>query len=145
MSSSNDQSALPGPYAVGPRAAEAAHTQAMLPVDMAHLRDMTGDDEAELHELVMLYLEQMTAELARLDAALAAHDATGVHRCAHICAGASASCGMSAVINPLRALERVGADGQLAAATDLRLEVELGLGRLKFFLARRLNAPHLCP
>jgi HPt (histidine-containing phosphotransfer) domain-containing protein len=70
------------------------------PVDLERLREIVGDDEQGMQELVALYLQQTAADLVKLQAALAGESARDVERLAHSCAGASASCGM-VVITPL--------------------------------------------
>ncbi len=51
-----------------------------------------------------------------MKSAIAVKAADEVNRIAHSCAGSSETMGMKAISEPLRALERMGAEGQLVDA-----------------------------
>jgi HPt (histidine-containing phosphotransfer) domain-containing protein len=89
------------------------------PVDMARLLDFTDGTAENLRELVMLYLDQTTEQLAKLQAAVDSRNAPEVRRIAHSCAGASATCGMRHLVPLLRELERQGFENKLTTAPEL--------------------------
>ena len=105
------------------------------PVDMAHLHEAMGD---ELFEILDIYLVQMSENLVRLTAAIEAGNAPELDLIAHNCAGTSANCGMVAVVQPLRELERMGREGSLAGAEALVRQVVSEFHRVKVFLRNNL-------
>jgi HPt (histidine-containing phosphotransfer) domain-containing protein len=87
------------------------------PVDFDLLYEAIGNDPEELREILHLYLTQMSRNLGELDKAILDGDFGAVELIAHNCAGTSANCGVSAVVAPMRELERMGRDKQLAEAS----------------------------
>jgi HPt (histidine-containing phosphotransfer) domain-containing protein len=71
-------------------------------------------------------------------AAIAAGNASEVDLIAHNCAGTSANCGMVAVVQPLRELERMGREGCLDGAKALGRQVFSEFERVKVFLKDNL-------
>jgi CheY-like chemotaxis protein len=88
--------------------ARTAAADSAAPVDVARLHDVMGDTEEEYSIILDEYLRQMTDSLQRLDVAVGAHDYQALESIAHNCAGTSATCGMTAVVAPLRELESAG-------------------------------------
>jgi PAS domain S-box-containing protein len=80
------------------------------PVDLERLHEAMGED---LFDILEIYCSQMSENLDKLGTAIAAGDAGTVNLIAHNCAGTSANCGMVAVVEPLRALEKAGREGCL--------------------------------
>jgi two-component system sensor histidine kinase/response regulator len=109
------------------------------PVDLERLYLAMGDKPEELQETLEIYLEQMEDSLKRLTAAITAGDASEIDLIAHDCAGVSANCGMTAVVAPLRELERMGREGQLTGAAWQGAEVEREFRRTKIFLQKQLT------
>jgi CheY-like chemotaxis protein/HPt (histidine-containing phosphotransfer) domain-containing protein len=101
------------------------------PVDMARLREAMGD---ELFDILDIYLAQMSENLEKLTAAIEDGNAGELDSIAHNCAGTSANCGMVAVVQPLRELERMGREGSLAGAEALGRQVVSEFQRVKVFL-----------
>jgi HPt (histidine-containing phosphotransfer) domain-containing protein len=81
----------------------------------------------------------MSESVERLIAAIESGDAGKVDSIAHDCAGVSANCGMTALVGPLRELERMGRDGQLAGAASLCARVGKELERVRLFLLESLT------
>ncbi len=106
---------------------------------MEQLIEAAGGDEELMQELVQLFLHQMTEDVEKLDAALAENSADEVKRIAHSGVGGSATCGMTALFTPLRELERMGGEGQLADAGPLVVQARDELARTKLFLRERLE------
>jgi HPt (histidine-containing phosphotransfer) domain-containing protein len=98
-----------------------------------------GDDPDEVADIIGVYLEQMSASLARLAAAVESGDAVEVESIAHNCVGVSATCGMSAVVGPLRELERMGREKQLAGAGRIGAQVGREYERVRLFLQERFG------
>ena len=109
------------------------------PVDMERLRLAMGEDSEEVSDILCVYLEQMSESLERLNAAIKSGDAGQVDLIAHNCAGVSANCGMVAVMGPLRELERVGRDGQLAGAANMCARVGAEFERVRVFLRESME------
>lgn len=109
------------------------------PVNLEQLLDVSGSDELVLRELVELFLAQTTEGLARLRCAVEAGDAATVYTVAHSCAGGSATCGMTAVVAPLRALEARGYEGRLEGAGLSLARAERQFARVKGFLQENMS------
>jgi HPt (histidine-containing phosphotransfer) domain-containing protein len=109
------------------------------PVDLKRLHQAMGDDPDEVADIIGVYLEQMSASLARLVAAVESGDADEVESIAHNCVGVSATCGMSAVVGPLRELERMGREKQLAGAGRVGAQVGREYERVRLFLQERFG------
>jgi CheY-like chemotaxis protein len=108
------------------------------PVDMDRLNDFTSGNLDDLRDLVNLYLKQTSEQVEQLLAAVQSGSAPDVRRLAHSCAGASATCGMKAIVEPLRELEREGDSGQLKNANELARTVEQEFNRIRVFLEAEL-------
>ncbi len=104
------------------------------PVEMERLHDFTNGNPEDLRELINLYLKQTSDQVAQLLAAVRSGSAPDVRRLAHSCAGASATCGMSAILPPLRELEHQGEAGKLLNAPELASQVEAEFNRIRIFL-----------
>src|SRR5580765_3044183 len=78
------------------------------PVDLKRLYESMGEEPEELFDILGIYLDQMSHNLKRLAVALESEDADQIDLIAHNCCGVSANCGMTAVVAPLRELERMG-------------------------------------
>jgi CheY-like chemotaxis protein len=105
------------------------------PVDMARLMEFTEGNPDNLRELVSLYLTQTREQVAQLGEAVCAGNAVEVRRIAHSCAGASATCGISNLVPPLRELELRGGEGNLTGAAELQAHVVAEFDRVSKFLA----------
>jgi CheY-like chemotaxis protein/HPt (histidine-containing phosphotransfer) domain-containing protein len=108
------------------------------PVDMERLNDFSSGDEGAMLELAQMYLSQAAGHLESLSQAVQRQAAEEVKRVAHTLAGSSATCGMVAVVPPLRALEKMGYEQNLAEASARLAEVLREFGRVRDFLAQRL-------
>lgn len=110
------------------------------PVDLNRLHQVMGDDPAEIRELVNLYRVEMGLSLIRLDEAITYGDAAKINMIAHDCGGTSANCGMVAVVEQLRELERMGRENQLEGAAFLNERVVIEFERIKHFLEERFES-----
>ena len=86
------------------------------PVDFEQLRSAAGDDPVFLKELADLYFAQAGEIMPALSAALEKRSAAEVNSLAHRLVGASLACGMTAMVGPLRELEKRGRGGDLNGA-----------------------------
>ncbi len=111
------------------------------PVDMDRLQEIMGD---ELFEIVDLYLVEMTRHLEELTAAIATGNAAEVDLIAHNCVGTSANCGMTAVVAPMRELERMGRENDLGHASVVLDDAKKQFERVSQFLTQ-LRAPISLP
>ena len=96
-------------------------------VDFEQLLAASGDDPGFLHDLANLYFEQAREIMAGLTTALQNRSAGDVDYLAHKLAGASLSCGMSAMVVPLREMELRGRKGDLTGADDLMAQAVVNL------------------
>jgi two-component system, sensor histidine kinase and response regulator len=104
------------------------------PVDLDRLLQVVGDNPVEISEILDLYRDEMTKNLLRLDSAIASGNAREVNVIAHTCAGSSANCGMVAVVDQLRELERMGRENELTGAPQLTAQIGVSFERIKNFL-----------
>jgi len=107
------------------------------PVDMERLSELAGDDESGIRDLATLYLTQTTAQMDELKAAIQSGAVKEVERIAHKSAGASATCGMNAIVPFLRELERQGREAALSGADALFAQAAKELERIRAFLKNR--------
>jgi HPt (histidine-containing phosphotransfer) domain-containing protein len=98
-----------------------------MPVDFEQLRSAAGDDLNFLRELADLYFDQAGEILPALSAALKKCSASEVNYLAHRLVGASLSCGMSAMVAPLRELEKRGRNGDLGGADEYMAQAAANL------------------
>ena len=103
-------------------------------LDLERLNDFAGGDPDNFNELVSLYVKQTGEQLEQFQAALADKDAERAARIAHSCAGASATCGMVAIVPLLRQAEHLGHEGDLAALPDILAAIDDEFVRLKSYL-----------
>jgi len=96
-------------------------------VDFDQLRAASGDDPAFLQDLAKLYFDQAGEIMPALRAALKERSTGDVDYLAHKLAGASLSCGMSAMVAPLRELESRGRKGDLTGADDFMAQAAANL------------------
>jgi two-component system, sensor histidine kinase and response regulator len=85
-------------------------------VDVERLEAAANEDPKILQELVDLYFAQAKDLMNGLRAAINSGSAKDVDHFAHKLVGASLACGMSAMVPPLRELEKRGKQGQLGDA-----------------------------
>ena len=109
------------------------------PVDIERMYLAMGDEPEELFDMLSVYLDQMTKSLEKLDLAIESGNAGEVNLIAHNCAGANANCGMTALIAPLRDLERMAGENDLARAADLGAHIRKEFERVRRFLHENLE------
>jgi CheY-like chemotaxis protein/HPt (histidine-containing phosphotransfer) domain-containing protein len=88
-------------------------------VDLDRLEAAANEDPKLLQELVELYFAQATDLMNGLHGAINSGSAKDVDHFAHKLVGASLACGMSAMVLPLRELEKRGKEGRLGDAEGL--------------------------
>ena len=76
----------------------------------------------------------MSRDVKKLKLAIELNESIEVNRIAHTCAGSSGALGMIAIIEPLRELERKGAEDDLGDAGRFEAQVEWELQRIRLFL-----------
>ncbi len=110
--------------------------EALLDVELLDEIAVIGVDG--LREIIDMYLTKADELLTDLQAAIEVGAAEDVKRLAHRLAGSSVVCGVTAMIQPLRALEQRGREGQLSDAEQLLAQA---VRRLE--MCRRLLAEYL--
>ena len=109
------------------------------PIDVTRMREAMGDEPEEFAEILDLYLESTSQNLALLEAAVTSADHDAIESLAHNCAGTSATCGMVAVVPAFRALEKAAREGSLDHAPALLAEAKKQFERICAFLKTELN------
>jgi CheY-like chemotaxis protein len=128
---------------VSPPAASAAPSSDS-PVDLGRMTELAGGSLDGLRELVELYCRQTISQFTALQQAIQSGNAAELKRVAHSCGGASATCGILALVPLLRELERLGHEGRVAEAPSALARAQAEFGRLKDFLLdhfRRHGSP----
>src|SRR5439155_17600041 len=110
------------------------------PVDQERLQELRGDDPDQLRELVDLYLAQADELIGALGAAIETSSAREIERLAHKFVGSSVTCGMTAIVAPLRELEQAGRTGQLANVAQSHAQARQQLDRINRFFKPHLEA-----
>jgi HPt (histidine-containing phosphotransfer) domain-containing protein len=91
-----------------------------IPALNIELLDETCDLDPEgLGDLITMYLNQADELIEQLQSAVQLSNAEEIERIAHKLAGASAVCGVSSLVAPLRVLEQRGRDNRLTEAVEL--------------------------
>jgi PAS domain S-box-containing protein len=114
-----------------------AATTEEAPVDMERLMDVASGDDDTMRQLVAMYLEQTPPKLAALETAIHQRDIKSVKQHSHSVAGTSASCGMTAVVAPMQALEKMAIEENLTGAADAYAEGKRQYDRVQQFLKER--------
>jgi HPt (histidine-containing phosphotransfer) domain-containing protein len=104
------------------------------------LRDSADGDPEEMQTLATLYLEQADELMPMLAGAVSKGSPSELNSIAHKLAGASASCGMIALVPLLRELEQMGRSGDLNGAAEAHDRVVATLGRTRHFIEQHLSA-----
>lgn len=122
------------PYAVG-------RTTATLPdgdpIDMGRLLDMVNHEPAQLRELVQMYLAESERAMCDLRLSVQVGDWDETERLAHRLCGTSATCGMIAIVPPLRRLEMTAGEGRWSDNQALLLEAARQQARVSAALKGR--------
>ena len=133
-----EQKPAPAPFPTASEPESATEATAEEPaVDWERLTELAGGDQDGIRELATLYLTQTTEQFGELAAAVKAGQVQEVERVAHKSAGASATCGMNAIVPLLRELERQGREGTLIDAENLMARASKELDRIRDFLKDR--------
>jgi CheY-like chemotaxis protein/HPt (histidine-containing phosphotransfer) domain-containing protein len=104
------------------------------PVDLERLNEFAGGNADNFNELVTLYVKQTAEQLEQLGVALAEPSSERASRLAHSCAGASATCGMIAIVPLLRQVEHLTGEGKVHEATQILPAIVREFERLRSYL-----------
>ena len=107
------------------------------PVDLAQLRLCFGDAPEEISAILSMYEDQMATGLNQLTVAIESETANDIYLIAHDCSGVSLACGINAVIEPLRELERMGRENMLTGAAEANARLGREFARVRRFLQER--------
>ncbi len=112
----------------------ATATAAAPPVDLARLIEVTGSDSAMFRRIANDYLVQAGEILALMCIAIDKRDRQQIHHLAHKLGGSSASCGITAMLEPLARLEHMGETFQPVIARNLYQQASTNLLKVRHFL-----------
>ncbi len=111
-------------------------------VDINHLREVAHDQADQLQELIDLYLVEAGPMLDGLGQAIRSNSSGEVARIAHEFVGCSLFCGVDAFTQPLRALERLGQQGNLSGADALLADVRHKFPRVQSAFTQLVQTLH---
>lgn len=103
-------------------------------MDLEQLTSASDGDIDLLKELMKLYFRQADEIMIELRKAVTASDLNEVDHLSHKLAGSSLTCGMSALVAPLRSLERNAKAGSLDGAPGFFAEVEVQLEAVRQYM-----------
>jgi PAS domain S-box-containing protein len=110
------------------------------PVDIECLTEATGNDPEQLRQLIELYLRNSRELMKDLEAAIQTGTSREIETLAHKYVGASASCGMTAIVGSLRELEQMGRANELSGAAKSYACAMEQLDRIRQFLTDHLQS-----
>jgi two-component system sensor histidine kinase/response regulator len=110
------------------------------PVDIECLTEAAGNDPEQLRELIELYLQKSSELMKDLEVAIQTGASGEVETFAHKYVGASASCGMTAILGSLRELEQMGRSNELSGAAKSYACASQQLNRIRQFLTDYLQS-----
>ncbi|MCC6767323.1 MAG: response regulator, partial [Deltaproteobacteria bacterium] len=114
-----------------PEAPMTATTTSDAPVlDRTALYEQVGDEADLLLKVIEMFRTDSVQVLRRLDAALAARDASEVQQAAHRVKGALLTLGAKAAGSVAMQLEHMGRDGDVSGGAPLLVQLRVELGRL---------------
>jgi len=111
-------------------------------VDINHLREVAHDQADQLQELIDLYLVEAGPMLDGLGQAIRSNSSGEVARIAHEFVGCSLFCGVDAFTQSLRALERLGQQGNLSGADALLADVRHKFPRVQSAFTQLVQSLH---
>jgi HPt (histidine-containing phosphotransfer) domain-containing protein len=100
---------------------------------------VTTDDPAKIRRITGKYIEQAEETLASLTQAIQARSASQVRFVAHRLCGSSASCGIVAMVAPLKSVEQMGEAGQFEGLAAAAGEAARQFARVRHFLLQHLQ------
>ncbi|MBE2214526.1 MAG: PAS domain S-box protein [Opitutaceae bacterium] len=109
------------------------------PVDLNRLGAIFSRDTSRLPKLYASYLEQADILQRELADAAARHDSKEIRLVAHKWRGASANCGVDAVLASLAMIERLGKQGDLAGVDAAMADLAPAWSRARSFLVDYLR------
>jgi CheY-like chemotaxis protein/nitrogen-specific signal transduction histidine kinase/HPt (histidine-containing phosphotransfer) domain-containing protein len=110
------------------------------PVDIECLTEAAGNDPEQLRELIELYLQNSSELMKELETAIQTGASREVETLAHKYVGASASCGMTALLGSLRELEQMGRANELSGAAKSYACAMEQLDQIRQFLTDHLQS-----
>ena len=111
-------------------------------VDINRLREVAHDEADQLQELIDLYLVEAGPMLDGLGQAIRSNSSGEVARIAHEFVGCSLFCGVDAFTQSLRALERLGQQGNLSGADALLADVRHKFPRVQSAFTQLVQTLH---
>ncbi len=110
------------------------------PVDIECLTEAAGNDPEQLRELIEMYLQNSCELMKELETAIQMSTSREIETLAHKYVGASASCGMTAILGSLRELEQMGRANELSGAAKSYACAMEQLDQIRQFLTDHLQS-----
>jgi len=106
------------------------------PVDVERLRELTDGNPEDLRQLIDAYCAQADELMGSLGTAIHSGSPEDVHRLAHKLGGSSLTCGMTAIVAPLRELEARAQEIDPGKACEYFAQAGRGLASIRRFFAQ---------
>jgi HPt (histidine-containing phosphotransfer) domain-containing protein len=108
------------------------------PVDLNMLNEVFENDQTQVREVLVLYLEQAAGQIQKMGEAIQSGAAAELNHHAHKCVGSSTSCGMNRIVPLLRELEVMGKENRLAEAGPVHEKAKAEFAAIETFLKAHL-------
>lgn len=109
------------------------------PAALQNLRELVGDDEDFLKELIGTYLEDAPTMITEMERAIEVGDAPALRMAAHTLKSNSADFGSTKLSELSKTLEQIGRDGSVAGAAELMAEVSAIFAKTRSSLEKIMN------
>jgi CheY-like chemotaxis protein len=133
---------LPAPAPAGPPEPAPAPAPAPPGIDFRRLLDFAGGSRENLVEIIDLYLQQTSDQLAQMKDCAARQDRAALGRLAHTCAGASGICGLNAMSAAARQLQHACSNGHSVPLLPLVGTIDAEFEQTRGFLLRQRSSPN---
>ncbi len=120
-------------------AATRARERVLDPLQFAELREMAGEEDGGLEELITLYLETAPQTIEKMRLALQHHEPRAVSELAHALKSSSGHFGATALHDVCSSIERIGKAGSSEGLAELIAEADTALRMVKEELSSQLQ------
>lgn len=93
-------------------------------VDLVTLNQITDNDDDLKKEVVEIYLSQTVISLSEIETAINDKNPAKVFELAHRTVSGSVICGMTAIVEPMKQLEKIGKEGKLDEAAPIFVQAQ---------------------
>ncbi|MES2982396.1 MAG: ATP-binding protein [Verrucomicrobiota bacterium] len=116
-----------------------SETKKPIPVNLEHLSEITDGDLGVINQISQDYLKQAQKILEAIHDAITEKSFHKIRHLAHKLCGSSSACGMTAIIEPLRKIERLSDESDFDTAASLLNEAKVQLGIMDTYIKNKIS------